>query len=120
MHWIRKVLKCVSLTAAMFVFQACYGTMGDYYECAVTFHVVDDETGEPLEGVRVWVLPDENESENLGFIAENTDDNGFATVWTESYQERFKFIDKDSLYTPVDTVIDLNSGDTVGITLRKV
>ncbi|MBR1570175.1 MAG: hypothetical protein IJ651_10035 [Bacteroidales bacterium] len=36
MKWIRNILKGISLTAALFVFQACYGTPGVY----------DDPSGE--------------------------------------------------------------------------
>lgn len=51
---IRNILKGASLTTAMFIFQACYGTgpnMYDQYE--VQFKVVSADTGEPLEGIMV-------------------------------------------------------------------
>ena len=123
MKWLRKILKGVSLTAAMFVFQACYGTMEDYYESNVTFHIVDVDTGEPMSGVRVWVTNVTSEYraiEGTRYLAEYTDENGMATVWTSAGVEQFTFVDKDSLYTPVDTLINPDYVDTVDIVLKKM
>ena len=72
MNWIRKALKGISLTAALFVFQACYGTMQDYYEAKVTFHVVDDNTGEPLQGVDIWAVELANDSTQWNSIPSST------------------------------------------------
>ena len=80
MKWIRNILKGVSLTAAMFVFQACYGPMEDYYDTKVTFHVVAEDTGEPLQDVRIWAqelnYSDSADIGNQRHIAEYTDGNG--------------------------------------------
>ena len=57
MRLLRKILGGISLTAAMFVFQACYGTepyceqWGEYI-----FHVVDDKDGTPIPDVSVTQL----------------------------------------------------------------
>lgn len=58
MKWLHNLLKGCSLTGALFVFQACYGTPdAPFYEeqgvAPMTFSVVSHSTGEPLEGVRI-------------------------------------------------------------------
>ena len=58
MKWLHNILKGASLTGALFVFQACYGTPQQdpayEYDCApMSFTVVSHESGEPLEGVAV-------------------------------------------------------------------
>lgn len=124
MKLVRKILKGVSLTAAMFVFQACYGPMEDYYDTKVTFHVVAEDTGEPLQDVRIWAQELNNsDSADIGnqrHLAEYTDGNGFATVWIYDDLIRYSFEDKDSLYVPVDTIINPAKYDTVEIVLHKL
>ena len=58
MKWLHNLLKGISLTGALFVFQACYGTpMPPIYEdggvAFMSFTLVSHSTGEPLEGIRV-------------------------------------------------------------------
>ena len=57
MKWLRNLLKGASLTGALFVFQACYGTpMDPWYEggtAELSFRVLDHVSGKPIEGVRV-------------------------------------------------------------------
>ena len=124
MKLIRKILKGVSLTAAMFVFQACYGPMEDYYDTKVTFHVVDSDTGEPMKDVQIWSKyvneSDSTECEGTSYSETSTDVQGFATIWTDAKLQCFSFVDKDSLYTPVDTIINPIEHDTVDIVLRKL
>ncbi len=123
MKLIRKILKGVSLTAAMFVFQACYGTMEDYYDTQVTFHVVDSDTGEPMKGIRIMECElNPNDSTVVGncrWIADYTDENGMATIWTYDGMHLFSFDDTNSLYTSFDTIIYPNSVDTVKIVMSK-
>lgn len=57
MKWFRNFLKGCSLTGALFVFQACYGTPdAPFYDegglAPMTFSVVS-KGGEPLEGIRI-------------------------------------------------------------------
>lgn len=57
MKWFRNILKGASLTGALFVFQACYGSRNPYYEegglAPMTFTIISHATGEPLEGIRI-------------------------------------------------------------------
>ena len=115
---IRKILQGISLTAAMFVFQACYGTMGDYYDTQVTFRVVSAETGEPLEGVTISSSKVEDENDAVK-TTEYTDEEGLATIWTTDGMEHFVITDKDSLYIPADTTFNPTDVDTIDIVLRK-
>ena len=51
-------MKGASLTSALFVFQACYGTpMNSLYEeggdAPMSFSIVSHDTGKPLEGVKI-------------------------------------------------------------------
>lgn len=123
MKWIRKALKGISLTAALFVFQACYGTMNDYYEAMVTFHVVDDKTGEPLQGVDIWAVElasDSTSTDAYPYKAAITDENGIASFWTASAVEQYSIVDKDSAYVKVDTILQTYDTDTINIRLTPV
>ncbi|MBR4660227.1 MAG: hypothetical protein IKO77_02225, partial [Bacteroidales bacterium] len=53
--WLHNLLKGASLTTALFIFQACYGTPYDYDFQTETleFNVKDAETGEPITGVNL-------------------------------------------------------------------
>ena len=58
MKILHNLLKGVSLTGALFVFQACYGMPGppvyeEPGEAPMAFSLVSQETGAPIEGVRI-------------------------------------------------------------------
>lgn len=58
MKWLHNLLKGISLTGALFVFQACYGTpmpplYEDSGEAPMSFSVVSHATGLPIQGVKV-------------------------------------------------------------------
>ncbi len=59
MKWLHNLLKGASLTGALFVFQACYGTpqlpMMEDGVAPMTFSLVSRTTGEPLAGIQVSV-----------------------------------------------------------------
>ena len=122
MKWIRKALKGISLTAAMFVFQACYGTE-PYYPIStkITFHVVSDDTHEPLHGITVMAQRlNYSDSSEVGgcHVVDFTDENGLSTVWTNDFA-RYSFVDKDSVYVQYDTIM-LPDADTVEIVMKKI
>ena len=59
MKWLHNILKGASLTGALFVFQACYGTpqpalWEDYGIAPMSFSLVSHATGKPLEGIEIW------------------------------------------------------------------
>ena len=123
MKWIRKALKGISLTAAMFVFQACYGPREDYFSTKVTFRVVSNDTGEPIQGVAIWAqslnTSDSNANGNPRYVADYTDKNGMATIWEELGLKQYSFIDRDSIYIPTDTIVNPIKADTIDIVLKK-
>lgn len=56
MKLFRNILKGLSLTSALFIVQACYGTpqpsmYGEGGEAPMSFSLVSTTTGEPLEGI---------------------------------------------------------------------
>lgn len=121
MKWIRKALKGVSLTAAMFVFQACYGTMEGYDEpYGITFRVTAEDTGDPLPNIKVMASnpPTDSAEFNNPGGDEFTDENGLLTFWAYNTQ-RFWIIDENSVYSTVDTIIDPIDADTVNIVMSK-
>ena len=127
MKWFRRALKGISLTAAMFVFQACYGTMDDYYsESRVTFRVVDIESGEPLAGIRVEeqeIRPSDSVEVRGGrYVGDYTETDGTVHLWTTAALARYTFVDKDSVFVPFDTIVKVSDYyyDTVEIALRRV
>lgn len=65
--WIRRMVRGVSLTSALFVFQACYGTPQDLgFDLLIEGQVKSKTTGLPIPGIKVtikdigqWVFTDE-------------------------------------------------------------
>lgn len=58
MKWLHGLLKGASLTTALFIFQACYGTpqnalMEERGEAPMSFSVLSASDGTPLEGIHV-------------------------------------------------------------------
>jgi hypothetical protein len=52
--WLRKILGGLSFTTALFVFQACYGTLQDYdLDTLIEGTVKSKTTGQPIFGIQV-------------------------------------------------------------------
>jgi hypothetical protein len=102
-NWFRNILRGLSLTSALFVFQACYGTDQDFRtDVLIDGQVKSSATGEPIRGIRVSV-PDKNQYEN-------TDIEGKFSFYTEIADSYFiKFEDTDSIlngtYISKDTLL---------------
>jgi hypothetical protein len=53
-NWVRKILGGLSFTTALFVFQACYGTLQDYdMDTLIEGTVKCKTTGQPVLGIQV-------------------------------------------------------------------
>lgn len=52
--WIRNILKGTSLSAALFIFQACYGMPRGFEVYDLGFEVIDSNTLEPIPDVEVF------------------------------------------------------------------
>ena len=125
MNILRKIFSGISLTAAMFVFQACYGTNEPFVETNMTFHVVSDEDGSPMSNVMVQSVllnPDSTES-GAWYLDGYTDSDGNISVWAMDRNSesltRYRFTADESTHVVKDTVISDISADIVEIVLVK-
>jgi hypothetical protein len=106
--WIRKLIGGLSLTSALFVFQACYGTPQDFgLDLFIEGQVKSKTSGLPIEGIKVSV------ANNPQFTM--TDGDGKFILITEMIKDltlRFQDVDSDQhgLYTDKDTVMNLPKG----------
>ena len=118
MKWLHNLLKGASLTGALFVFQACYGTpqlplMEDGGLAPMTFSLVSRTTGEPLEGIQVSIKHQDYENA-LG----TTDADGRCRVEIP-YSRNIvgpilAFEDPQGQYVPKDTTLaDLRDREIV-------
>lgn len=139
MRLLRKILGGISLTAAMFVFQACYGTLEE--DCPTTeytFRVVDAK-GTPIPDIKVSSQWQSNSDYVYDWEFHGLSDSaGIARprLWDcGGLDVKFRFSDEDSVYAVYDTVISRNAvpdtlvadslvtlqpSDTIDIVLRPV
>lgn len=115
---IRKIIGGLSLTSAMFVFQACYGTPQDFgLDLLIEGQVKSKASGLPIKGVKVSV------AENMQY--ELTDEEGKFSFYTEMLEGltlQFQDIDstQNGLYTDRDTVLtDLSKNIYLEIALEE-
>ena len=93
MKILRKLFAGISLTAAMFVFQACYGTEPVIDYRTVCFRVVDAESGNPVPNVRIiaqWQTNSNSFSYGWREIG-TTDSTGICMSFMEEYDLKIKF-----------------------------
>jgi putative lipoprotein (rSAM/lipoprotein system) len=102
-NWRRKLLGGLSLTSALFIFQACYGTPQDFgLDIFIEGQVKSLTTGNPIKGIKVSVAG------NIQY--EFTSEDGKFSFYTEtaaSYKIRFEDIDatQNGLFQTSDTLI---------------
>lgn len=103
-NWIRNLLRGLSVTSMVFVFQACYGTPQDMkYDMYIEGVVKARATGEPIQGIKVSLT----ETDQYEF----TDDRGVFSFYTDiatSYPLLFEDEDggQNGAFMTRDTVID--------------
>ena len=118
MKILRNILKGISFTGALFVFQACYG---DPYDkpmedgmAPMSFTLVSHADGKPIEGVKIsasaW------SSENRKMVIGTTDADGKCTVEIPYIRNNegpyIRFEDKDKQFAVKDTTLaDLRERD---------
>ncbi|MEN8228264.1 MAG: radical SAM-associated putative lipoprotein [Bacteroidota bacterium] len=101
--WLRNIVRGLSFTSALFIFQCCYGTPQDLHSDIMVQGIVKSQTsGNPIEGIKVSVA---NNSQY-----EHTDKDGFFAFYTEpSNTLTLKFEDVDDVqngsYSYKDTVL---------------
>ena len=112
-NWRRKLLGGLSLTSALFIFQACYGTPHDFgLDIFIEGQVKSLKTNIPVKGIKVSVA-DKMQSEY-------TDEEGKFSLYTEiadSYKIKFEdidsnlngvFVGRDTLLTNIDKTVYLD------------
>jgi hypothetical protein len=109
-HLIRNLIKGLSFTSAVFVFQACYGTPQDFgMDLLVEGEVTSRNTGDGIPQIKV--------SMNNGEYYEYTDEDGRFMFYAEPTDSlKFTFEDFDSSnntkYLTKDTLV-INEGERV-------
>ena len=102
---LRKVYGALSLSSALFVFQACYGTPHDMgMDVSIQGFVKSKTTNQPISGIKVSIgnLPQ----------YEITDNEGKFKIYTSRdtvYKVKFADIDstKNGAFLPKDTVVKI-------------
>jgi hypothetical protein len=115
---IRKIAGGLSLTSALFIFQACYGTPQDLgLDLLINGQVRSKASGLPIKGIKVSVV------ENVQY--EMTDQEGKFSFYTEMLERlTLQFQDVDSIqngrYKDKDTILtDLNKTVYLDIALEE-
>lgn len=121
MKWLHHLLKGVSLTGALFVFQACYGVpqpplLGEGGLAPMNFTLLSGKTGEPLPGIRILGsdVEQRDDLEELG----TTGEDGRCHVeipYTRNLKGPFlRFEDPDGVLAAKDTTLaDLRERDII-------
>jgi len=121
MKWLHNLLKGLSLTTALFIFQACYGTPEWLHDSEMSFKVLAAESGDPLEGVSISSRVEA--AEYLDWIpCGMTDAQGEAHVWfgtMDGTPPQFRFEKAGTDYQAKDTVLTDLQHRTVTISLVK-
>ena len=125
MKWLHNILKGISLTSALFVFQACYGTPQDplheYGEALLDFNVKAADTGDALEGIRILARTTPQDQD--WFEVASTDARGHASAFLPYINNEpgpfVRFEDTTGVYSLKDTSFtDLRQRE-IAITLTK-
>lgn len=90
-NFIRKILGGLSLTSALFIFQACYGTPQDMgLDILVEGKVKSKTSGLPIKGIKV--------SDVINGQYDLTDNDGLFSFYTEKHENmKFRFEDVDNM-----------------------
>jgi len=112
-NWVRKLIGGMSLTTAVFIFQACYGTPQDFgMDIFIEGLVKSKKTGEPVKGIKVSVKDNPqyqytNDAGEFSFYTVSTD---VCTIRFEDIDslQNGAFIDKDTILTNVYNKVYLN------------
>jgi len=101
--WVRRILRGLSLTSALFIFQACYGTPQDFgADLFIKGEVTSKSSGLPIKGIKVSV-----EGEMQYYF---TDTDGLFSFFTQKLDQlkiRFEDIDssQNGLFQNRDTLL---------------
>lgn len=123
--WFRHLLKGTTLTTALFIFQACYGTPDWLHREDVVFKVVSAEDGTPIKGVEILTRaydsgPVEGVDLDWNLCGYTAEDGTLETLigTVDGASPQFRFQDSDALFSPKDSVIQ-NCRGTILVKLQK-
>lgn len=121
MKWLHNLLKGLSLTTALFIFQACYGTPEWLHDNVLTFKVVAADTGDPVEGALISSRV--QAAENLDWIPGGVTDvagmTGVRFGTADGQDPQFRIEDPAQVYRVKDTVLTDLSHRVVEIRLER-
>ena len=120
MRWLHNILKGASLTTALFIFQACYGTPSWMNDLNVELQVVSAEDGSPIDDVEIYSRIDADD-ELIWNLCGYTDEKGSLStmiITHDGIDPQFRISDPAGRYAAKDTVVS-NLGDTIVIALGK-
>ena len=111
--WIRKILGGFSLTSALFIFQACYGTPQDFgIDLLIEGQVKAKISGLPINGIKVSVTDNVQYgyTDGEGKFSFYTERNDNVTVLFEDIDlaQNGTFVNKDTVLTNVGEKVFLN------------
>ena len=111
MKWLRNLFKGASLTTALFIFQACYGTPQDvlyeYGEAKISFTLLSGSTGEPLEGIHIKsrIARDYPFGEDIGITGKDGSCEVMLPYLRNEEGPYVRFEDPENNYRVKDTVL---------------
>ena len=125
MKWLRNLLKGASLTTALFIFEACYGTPSFLHTNEVFFKVVSAEDKTPIKDIEVFTRVYNSDLVDGVDLDWNpcgcTGEDGTLLTYVGTMDGRhpqFRFKDAGEVYALKDTVIK-NLGGTILVKLQR-
>jgi hypothetical protein len=102
---LRRIYGALSLTSALFIFQACYGPPGDFgADITIRGVVKSKTTNQPIPGIKVSV-----ETQPQYELTGSTGEYMIYTIPALQYKVKFEDIDllQNGSFQPKDTVIQV-------------
>ena len=111
---LRRIFGCISFTAMVFIFQACYGMPIDRYsDIKLTGTVKSKTTNLPINGIKITV----NEGYNYGFTDENGKFDFYANVPDWNYEKDGVRYTPDKLNIHFLDIDDIQNGHFADTTI---
>lgn len=106
---LRRIYGALSLTSALFIFQACYGPMQDFGSVAIQGFVKSKTTDLPIPGIKVSV-----NNEPQYEVTSSTGTFKVYSTFSSEYKVTFEDIDsvRNGSYLRKDTTLKIVNGST--------
>ena len=108
---LRRIFGALSFSTALFVFQACYGTPGDFgADVYIQGFVKSKTTNLPIPGIKVSIT-----NQPQYEITDNTGKFKIYTTRENNYYIKFEDIDdvKNGAFLPKDTILNIVNESTL-------